>query len=53
MYIAIYEENKDQLSSPDKIPEGIVLRVPKIDNSMKRKFAKLVKEKQQNIPLKK
>ena len=48
MYIAIYEENKDQLNSPNKIPEGITLRVPKIDNSMQRKFAKLLKETQQN-----
>lgn len=47
MYIAIYEENKDQLSSPNQIPEGIVLRVPKIDSSMQNKFTKLIKETQQ------
>ena len=46
MYIAIYEENKDQLDSPNRVPEGIVLRVPKVDNSMQSKFAKLVKETQ-------
>jgi nucleoid-associated protein YgaU len=48
MYIAIYEENKDQLNSPNKVPEGIILRVPKVDNSMQSKFAKLVKEKKKD-----
>jgi hypothetical protein len=43
MYLAIYEENKDQLSSPNAVPTGITLRVPKIDHSMKKKFKELQK----------
>ena len=43
MYLAIYEENKDQLSSPNAVPIGITLRVPKIDHSMKKKFKELQK----------
>lgn len=43
MYLAIYEENKDQLSSPNAVPTGITLRVPKIDHSMKNKFKELQK----------
>ncbi len=43
MYLAIYEENKDQLSSPNAVPIGIILRVPKIDHSMKKKFKELQK----------
>lgn len=44
MYIAIYEENKDKLRSPRVVPAGIILRVPKIDSSMKEKFAKMKRD---------
>jgi len=44
MYIAIYEENKDQLKSPNSVPEGIILKVPVIDSTNKEKFHKMVIE---------
>ena len=44
MYIAIYEENKDKLKSPNSVPEGIILKVPKVDSSDKEKFHKMVRE---------
>jgi hypothetical protein len=50
MYLAIYEENKDQLSSPNTVPIGITLRVPKIDHSMKKKFKELQKRVKSKEP---
>ncbi|MGV6808812.1 MAG: LysM peptidoglycan-binding domain-containing protein [bacterium] len=44
MYLVIYEENKDQLPSPDLIPEGITLRVPKVDPTMGDKYKEKLQE---------
>lgn len=44
MYLVIYEENKDQLPSPDLVPEGITLRVPKVDPTMEDKYKEKLKE---------
>jgi hypothetical protein len=49
MYIAIYEENKDKLRSPNSIPEGISLIVPVIDSSMKEKFYKMKRDYENRV----
>jgi len=49
MYIAIYEENKDKLRSPSSVPEGITLRVPKIDPSMKKQIAKMKRDYENSV----
>lgn len=48
MYLVIYEENKDKLPSPDLVPEGITLRVPKVDPTMGDKYKETLKEAQKS-----
>ena len=37
MYMPIYEANRDKLKSPDRVPEGITLRVPLLSTALNYK----------------